>query len=153
MTNITDEQRAAWQRLSNRPGANQKPGATVEADAALIEPLLPSELTNPHPVLPTEPGTTIYGGCDQPRTMFRLDYGSSPRHWIDQYGERRTDAEARDLMGEWEETPPSVPERPEITREQVRAAFDEADSLGINHGTRVYADTVHAALLNEAAND
>lgn len=114
---FTEEQLADVRHLSAFALANSD--TALGPRLARVLALLPSDLTDPQPLLPTEPGTTIYGGRDQPRTMFRLDYGSSPRHWIDQYGERRTDAEARDLMGEWEETPPTV-ERPQITREEIQ---------------------------------
>ena len=121
MTEISDEQRAAWLRLSNDPSLKDlmhEPGATIESDAALIAPLLPSELTNPQPELPTEPGTSIYGGTDQPRTLFRMIGLPNHRPWIDAWGQRYNDAEARELMGEWDETPPTC-DRPQITREQV----------------------------------
>lgn len=52
----TPEQRAAWLRLSNAPEAPTQIGGSVEQDAALIAPLLPSKLTAPGSVLPTEPG-------------------------------------------------------------------------------------------------
>jgi hypothetical protein len=46
MNEITDEQRDAWLWLqTNAPGNSE-----------VIAPLLPSDLTNPQPVLPTEPG-------------------------------------------------------------------------------------------------
>jgi len=116
VSEFTDEQREAWQRVNDwYPSA-----------AKVLGPLLPDGLTTPPPPpLPTEPGTTIYGGRDQPRTMFRLTLGGGPRrHWVDEHGDRYTDEEARDLMGEWETTPPTVAPEP-ITEAQVRAALQK----------------------------
>lgn len=112
MTEITDEQRAAWGRLSARVGAAIKPGVTVEQDAALIATLLPSELTNPQPVLPTEPGVYVdaHGNVViHKTTRWRCDGayvqpGSLPLPLTR-----------------------LVPERPQITREQVEAPLDDDD--------------------------
>jgi len=119
MTDITDEQREAWAALTDYyPSAAEK-----------VAPLLPSSLTTPQPApLPTEPGTTIYGGGgQQPRTMFRV----APRipvgglHWIDEHGMWHNDTEARGVLGDWGETPPRVQREP-ITREQAIAAYEAA---------------------------
>lgn len=112
MNEITDEQREAWAALTDYyPSAAQK-----------VAPLLPSDLTDPQPVLPTEPGTTIYGGTDQPRTLFRQFGLSAHRPWVDAWSQRYTDEEARELMGEWDVTPP-VPTRTQITGEEAIEAL------------------------------
>ncbi|MCS6570295.1 hypothetical protein NYQ35_15930 [Curtobacterium flaccumfaciens pv. flaccumfaciens] len=50
-------------------------------------------------------GTVVYGGIRQPRTLFRL-HGTG-RHWIGEHGERYTDAEAAEELGEFESEPPT----------------------------------------------
>lgn len=49
-------------------------------------------------------GTVVYGGSRQPRTLFRL-HGTG-RHWIGEHGERYTDAEAAEELGEFESEHP-----------------------------------------------
>lgn len=113
MTDITDEQRAAWQRLSNSPDAPGKPGAKVEDDAAVLVPLLPPELTNPHPVLPTKPGW--YQGFDkvaQSQVTIRLGENGNWGHGIT----------GSAILANPERFAPFtrlVPDRPQITRERL----------------------------------
>lgn len=95
----------------------------ISGHARVILDSLDPALTTPRLVLPTEPGSTIYGGAKQPRTMFRLSTTNGPRHWIDEHGTRYNDDEARDEMVEWEEQPPA-PERPPITVDRLDWALE-----------------------------
>lgn len=45
-------------------------------------------------------GSVVYGGSRQPRTLFRL-HGDG-QHWICEHGDRYTDAEAAEELGEFE---------------------------------------------------
>lgn len=103
-----------------------------------IEPLLPDALTI---AIPTAAGTTIYGGRDQPRVMFRLFHGE--RHWVDEHDARYTDAEAHDLMGEWETAPPAS----RVTREQIPEFVGFAHRAGVP-GSVAFNDALFAAITN-----
>lgn len=107
MTDITDEQRAAWEEVKDQ----------AYDVAELLAPLLPSDLTNPQPVLPTEPG------------HYQDEEG---RHWLHQVVHGPGDERFIDQWLDWNGkngAPPTgkltrlVPERTEITREQVEGVI------------------------------
>jgi hypothetical protein len=107
---VTDEQRAAWLRLSNSPDAPAHLG-WVEADAALIAPLLPSELTNPQPVLPDALWTAW---SDTNGDLWVVD-GVGKLYCPSDRGMRAED---------YAPFRPLLPERPKIGRQQVEAAVE-----------------------------
>jgi hypothetical protein len=126
MTEITDEQRAAWQRIEQGMGEVENPEVD-RADWSLIAPLLPSELTNPQPVLPTEPGTVLRE--DETGNVWCRKL----THWVSvDGGNAEPEAPFTRL----------VPERPQITREQVIAVFD---SYGDNYDVETVNDLVELA--------
>lgn len=110
MTDITEEQKEAWLRVLGR-WIDQ----AFDNDLSLIAPLLPSELTNPQPALPTEPGAY--------RDAHGLITILDPRgRWHGTYG---------DLINPEICAQPFtrlVPERPKITREGIEIAFESASS-------------------------
>jgi hypothetical protein len=111
---VTDEQRAAWQRVIGKPVLPIPEGTTLESDLALLAPLLPSELTNPQPELPTEPGAYH----DARGTLTVID----PRgKWHGTYG----DLINPDICpGPFTRL---VPERPQVTVEQVVEIMNNLD--------------------------
>jgi hypothetical protein len=133
MTDITDEQRAAAQWLRRIMNIQ------LERHAGILFDLLPSELTNPQPALPTEPG--LYVGPDGVRGHVWRVEGRS----LGAFSEAERD-EATPADGPFTRL---VPERPQITREQVTEALYEADVSGFVGGE--YIDTVHQSLLSQAA--
>jgi hypothetical protein len=144
MNEITDEHRAAWQRLSNGPGFVLKPGITVEDDAALIAPLLPPDLLDPQPVLPTEPGW--YASEQDPTIAVFLDINTIWWYGADEWDES-------DVVSHLPFTR-LAPERPQITREQVsRAVADVAQQLGVPAHTSTYVSALTAALVNGTDRD
>lgn len=111
MTDITDEQRAAWQRIEQDMGEVENPEVD-RADWALIAPLLPSNLTNPQPVMPTEPG--IYASSDGMAWALIEDVG-----WTRAGSEGVLHVESARSAAPFTRL---VPERPQITREQGEVA-------------------------------
>lgn len=109
MTDITDEQRAAYAHLNQRlaPSGHH----VADADWVAVRKLLPSELTNPQPVLPTEPGWYI---------------GRGDSTW------RCTDGVIRCLISperkaqDFAPFTRLVPERPQITGDLLRSLYNDA---------------------------
>lgn len=105
MTEITDEQRAAWRNFEDYyPSAAQK-----------LAPLLPSKLTNQQPVLPNEPG--------------RYESQSGDSGWLlDARGQWSYDGDEAGLATEPEQYGPFtrlVPER-EFDMEEIINAYESA---------------------------
>jgi hypothetical protein len=140
MTDITNEQRAAWLRLSDAPGATDKPGATVKSDAALVAPLLPSELTNPQPALPTEPDYYI---SDELSTVCMLRHTGE---WL-RFGDGKP--AHREFVLDSAPFTRLVPERPQITREQVQTLVTQ----WYDHGSNGRLADGILALVNGSADD
>lgn len=111
---VTDEQRAAveWLQTVSARGKLIVADSSLDAYADTILALLSSELTNPQPELPTEPG---WYTCDEPGA-----YSGQP--W-----ELRADGTWWVSQGQHHDAQRFapftrlVPERPQITREQIRA--------------------------------
>jgi hypothetical protein len=131
MTDITDEQRSAWEEvLSARP---------MSANA--LAPFLPSELVNPQPVLPNEPGAY--------RDAHGLITILDPRgRWHGTYGDLiNPDICAQPFTR-------LVPERSQITRERVsRAVADVAQQFGLPVHTASYISALTSALVNGTDRD
>jgi len=126
MTEITDEQRAAveWLRKQRIFTPHAKP----------LLAALPDALTNPQPALPTEPGAYH----DARGTLMIIDLRGN---WRGTYG---------DIINP--ELCPApftrlVPERPQVTREQVsRAIADVAQQFGLPVHTASYVSALTKAL-------
>jgi hypothetical protein len=107
MTEITDEQRRAYESLSDpkRP--------FTASEIAILAPLLPSELTNPQPELPTEPGRYVDRTGNDDWLLHEADgWFHEGNHVVPT--QARPFAPFRRL----------VPERPQVTVEQVAAVYD-----------------------------
>lgn len=136
MTEITNEHRAAWKRIEKESALILGTKTLIDPyDLALLTTLLPSELTNPRPVLPTEPGTYIDAGG----ALVSLD-ADGWHHagtWI---GPEMLTLPLTRL----------VPERPQITREQISRALDP-------HGVSIWSDRLQVdavlALVNGTDRD
>lgn len=141
---ITDEQRAAveWLQRAADPAVWDGGRPYLTADRArVILAALPSELTNPQPALPTEPG--LYESESQPGLAWTL---IATGQWWRPY----TDYEApSDVVNAAAPFTRLVPERPQITREQVAEALRVA-RIAAGDPRHSFADTVHAALVNGA---
>lgn len=106
MTFVTPEQHAAWNLITSH---------LAPENAAIIAPLLPTELTNPQPELPAEPGWYLATSQQSPSGKVAIELLGTGQ-WAD-----NTDSQY--LQPSWvaEHGPLTrlVPERPPIRREQV----------------------------------
>lgn len=125
----TDEQRAAWLRLSNSPNAPSHIGGSVEEDAALIAQLLPPSLTVPEPALPKEPG--------------RYEDRNGDSGWeVYDDGTWHYNGGVMQMLSRVQHAAPFrrlVPERPPVTREQVQKLVADWYESG-KHG--VFVDAI-----------
>lgn len=103
---VTDEQRAAVKWLTQQADPKNNGHAPSPEMAQAILAALPSELTNPQPALPTEPGPYL----SSHNVVVELRDGE----WSMQ-GHRQSIEE----VSEYAPLRPLVPERPQITREQI----------------------------------
>lgn len=113
MTDITPEQRAALTHVREWLGYADRNDKLDQSVSALLD-LLPAELTNPQPELPTEAG--IY--LDKEGDEWRLEKGEWIALWVGDVWERN-----RQNPAEYAPFTRLVPERPTITRDDVRAAL------------------------------
>jgi hypothetical protein len=113
-TEVTDEQRAAWRRVRGNP----VPGSEWERAVELLAPLLPSNLTDPQPALPTEAGWY----ADPDDNALRLDGDGT--WWA---GEDTCDPTG---FGPFRRL---VVEREPITREQIRAKVGPVLTNAMNY--------------------
>jgi len=129
LAEATPDQRAAWLGIT----------LAFPESAKLLAPLLPSELTDPRPALPTEPGHYLDKDGDAwrvyPDGVWLALWSVDP--------EERQDTSPEDY-GPFTRL---VPERPQITREQVGPILREWHAGLIADGEA--ADQL-AALLNGA---
>lgn len=106
---VTDEQRAAVDNLTE--WADERGDSVLANDWRVVRALLPSELTNPQPVLPTEPGHYLDKDGDAwrvyPDGVWLALWSVDP--------EERQDASPEGYAPFTR----LVPERPQITREQI----------------------------------
>lgn len=109
MTAVTPEQHAAWDLLTSH---------LAPENAAIIAPLLPPELTNPQPVLPTEPGWYLAPVESSPSGVTAIELLRTGE-WVDS-----TDSQYLRVSWVASHMPliRLVPERPQITPEQIETA-------------------------------
>lgn len=111
MTEITDEQRAAYLEV-----VSESP--TFAVAWSLIAPLLPSELTNSQPVLPTEPG------------VYEDKYGDIWRKW-----DKQSDGMDRLVDGVTPNGNPNAPDYAPFTRlVQERPGVDREKLIAVLYG-------------------
>lgn len=106
MTEITNEQRRAYESLSDPKRL------FTASEIGVLAPLLPSELTNPQPALPTEPGRYADKWRDEGWLFHASGNWSLDGEPVDEVFARSCAPFAR-----------LVPERPEITLEQITEAW------------------------------